>query len=173
VDALIKILSPILVAFFISPLWPLGPNPVPGDPFVIVNKSKNEMALIRENKVHTVVSVGTGKTKELTPEGLFTITVKAKDPYFRRGNIPGGDRANPLGARWIGFDANGTDGRTYGIHGTNQPASIGKYVSQGCIRTQNEVVTSLFPLIPLGTKILVISSEKSYETLAQENGAMK
>ncbi len=170
---MIKILSPILIAFFLSPLWPLGPNPVPGAPFVIVNKSKNELAFINENKVQTVVSVGTGKTQELTPEGLFTITVKAKDPYFRRENIPGGNPKNPLGARWIGFDARGTDGRTYGIHGTNQPASIGKYVSQGCIRSQNEVIKSLFPLIPLGTKILVTSSKKSFELLAQENGAIK
>ncbi|MFF2448683.1 L,D-transpeptidase [Neobacillus sp. NPDC058068] len=170
---MLKILSPILMTFFLSPLWPLGPNPVPGDPFVIVNKSRNELAFISENKVQTVVSVGTGMTQELTPEGLFTITVKAKNPYFRRGNLPGGDPANPLGARWIGFDAKGTDGRTYGIHGTNMPASIGKYVSQGCIRSQNEVISSLFPLIPLGTKILVISSKKSFEKLAQEKGAIK
>lgn len=167
-----KILSPILFAFFISPLWPLGPNPLPGDPFVIVNKTTNELALIDENKVQTVVSVGTGKTKELTPEGLFTITVKAEAPYYRRKDIPGGDPRNPLGSRWIGFDAVETDGRIYGIHGTNQPETIGKYVSQGCIRTQNEVISSLYPLIPLGTKILVISTNKSFEQLAKENGAI-
>jgi len=170
---LIKFLSPILMTFFLSPLWPLGSNPAPGNPFVIVNKSKNEMAFIDENKVQTIVSVGTGKTQELTPEGLFTITVKAEKPYFRKGNIPGGDPKNPLGARWIGFDAKGTDGRIYGIHGTNRPDSIGKYVSLGCIRTQNEVVTSLFPLIPLGTKLLVTSSQKSFDALAKENGAIK
>ncbi|WP_045517488.1 L,D-transpeptidase [Neobacillus niacini] len=168
-----KILSPILFAFFISPLWPLGPNPLSGDPFVIVNKTTNELALIDENKVQTVVSVGTGKTKELTPEGLFTITVKAEDPYYRRKDIPGGDPNNPLGSRWIGFDAEETDGRTYGIHGTNQPASIGRYVSQGCIRSQNEVISSLYPLIPLGTKILVTSTNKSFEQLAKENGAIQ
>ena len=170
---MIKVLSPILFAFFISPLWPLGPNPLPGDPFVIVNKSTNELALIDENKVQTVVSIGTGKTKELTPEGLFTITVKAKDPYYRRKDIPGGDPNNPLGSRWIGFDAEGTDGRIYGIHGTNQPASIGKYVSQGCIRMQNEVISSLYPVIPLGTKILVTSTNKSFEELGKENGAIQ
>jgi lipoprotein-anchoring transpeptidase ErfK/SrfK len=170
---MIKILSPILIAFFISPLWPLGPNPLPGDPFVIVNKATNELALIDENKVQTVVSVGTGKTKELTPEGLFTITVKAEDPYYRRKDIPGGDPKNPLGSRWIGFDAEETDGRIYGIHGTNQPASIGRYVSQGCIRTQNEVISSLYPLIPLGSKILVTSTSKSFEQLAKENGAIQ
>lgn len=170
---MIKVLSSILIAFFISPLWPLGPNPLPGAPFVIVNKSNNELAFIQDNKVQTVVSVGTGKKQELTPEGLFTIVVKAKNPYFRRNDIPGGDPKNPLGSRWIGFDAMGTDGRIYGIHGTNQPASIGKYVSQGCIRTQNEVITSLFPLIPLGTKILVTTSGKSFEKLGKEMGAIK
>ncbi|MBT2656500.1 L,D-transpeptidase [Bacillus sp. ISL-18] len=161
------------MTFFLSPLWPLGANPMVGDPFVIVNKTNNELALINDNKVQTIVSVGTGKTQGLTPEGLFTITVKAKNPYYRKKNIPGGSPKNPLGARWIGFDAKGTDGRIYGIHGTNQPASIGKYVSHGCIRTQNEVVSSLFPLIPLGTKILVTSSNKSFEILAKENGAIK
>ncbi|NYE04935.1 lipoprotein-anchoring transpeptidase ErfK/SrfK [Bacillus niacini] len=170
---MIKLLSPILFAFFISQLWPLGPNPLPGDPFVIVNKTTNELALIDDNKVQTVVSVGTGKTKELTPEGLFTITVKAEEPYYRRKDIPGGDPKNPLGSRWIGFDAEETDGRTYGIHGTNQPASIGKYVSQGCIRTQNEVISSLYPLIPLGTKILVTSTNKSFQQIAKEHGAIQ
>ncbi|MCM3692952.1 L,D-transpeptidase [Neobacillus niacini] len=169
---MIKILSPILFAFFISPLWPLGPNPLPGDPFVIVNKTTNELAFIDDNRVQTVVSVGTGKTKDLTPEGLFTITIKAQDPYYRRKDIPGGDPNNPLGSRWIGFDAQGTDGRIYGIHGTNQPASIGRYVSQGCIRTQNEVISSLYPLIPLGTKILVTSTNKTFTQLAIENGAI-
>ena len=43
----------------------------------------------------------------------------------------------------------------------------------GCIRTQNEVITSLYPMIPLGTKILVISSNKSFEVLAKENGAIQ
>lgn len=170
---MIKLLSPILFAFFISPLWPLGPNPLPGDPFVIVNKTTNELALIDDNKVQTVVSVGTGKTKELTPEGLFTITVKAEEPYYRRKDIPGGDPKNPLGSRWIGFDAEETDGRTFGIHGTNQPASIGKYVSQGCIRTQNEVISSLYPLIPLGTKILVTSTNKSFQQIAKEHRAIQ
>ncbi len=168
-----KLIAMILFAFVISPIWPLGSNPMHGDPFVIVNKRTNELAFINENRVQTIISVGTGKTKDLTPEGLFTITVKAKNPYYIRGNIPGGDPRNPLGTRWIGFDAKGTNGRIYGLHGTNQPASIGKYVSQGCIRMQNEAVSSLYPLIPLGTKILVTSSTKSFEQLAKENGAIQ
>lgn len=156
-----------------SPIWPLGPNPVPGDPFIIVNKHNNQLAYIKDNRVQTIINVATGKTKDLTPEGLFTVTVKAINPYFRKKNIPGGSPKNPLGSRWIGFDANGTNGRVYGIHGTNEPWSIGKYISLGCIRMQNEAVESLFPLVPIGTKVLVTNSKKSFEELAQKYGAIK
>jgi lipoprotein-anchoring transpeptidase ErfK/SrfK len=167
-----KAFSALVLSFILSPIWPLGPNPLPGDPFVIVNKKTNEMAYVNENRIQTVVSVATGKTEELTPEGIFTITVKAKDPYYRKKDIPGGDPQNPLGTRWIGFDAEGTDGRIYGFHGTNQPESIGKNVSLGCIRLQNEAIESLYDYIPIGTKIVVTSSNKSFEDLAKEHGAL-
>jgi lipoprotein-anchoring transpeptidase ErfK/SrfK len=167
-----KAFSALVLSFILSPIWPLGPNPLPGDPFVIVNKKTNEMAYVNENRIQTVVSVATGKTEELTPEGIFTITVKAKDPYYRKKDIPGGDPENPLGTRWIGFDAEGTDGRIYGFHGTNQPESIGKNVSLGCIRLQNEAIESLYDYIPIGTKIVVTSSSKSFEDLAKEHGAL-
>lgn len=165
-------ISILLAAMIVSPIWPLGPNPLPGDPFIIINKQTNEAALINGNRVQTVVSAATGQSKDLTPEGLFTITVKAPDPYYRKKNIPGGDPDNPLGSRWIGFDAENTDGRTYGIHGTNNPASIGKKISQGCIRLQNEAVESLYEYIPLGTKILITSSPKSFLELAKEHRAI-
>lgn len=170
---MIKFISSMLLYFTLSPIWPLGPNPLPGDPFLIVNKESNEAAFINENRVKTVLHVATGRTKELTPEGLFTVTVKAKDPYYRRKDIAGGDPLNPLGTRWIGFDADETDGRIYGLHGTNNPDSIGKYVSQGCIRMQNEAVESLYDQVPLGTKVLVTSSSQSFEELAIEYGAIK
>ncbi|MBT2638757.1 L,D-transpeptidase [Bacillus sp. ISL-39] len=165
-------ISMLLAAFIFSPIWPLGTNPLPGDPFVIVNKQTNEVALINENRVQTVVSAATGKSDELTPEGLFTVTVKAPDPYYRKKDIPGGHPNNPLGSRWIGFDAGDTDGRTYGIHGTNDPSSIGKKISQGCIRLQNEAVESLYEYIPLGTKILVTSTSKDFIELGKEYGAI-
>ncbi|MFE8702556.1 L,D-transpeptidase [Cytobacillus sp. FJAT-54145] len=168
-----KLISSFLLAFTISPIWPLGPNPLPGDPFVIVNKLSNEVAFIDDNRVQTVISVATGKTEDLTPEGLFTITVKAKNPYYRKKDIPGGDPKNPLGTRWIGFNAGDTDGRIYGIHGTNDPKSIGKNVSQGCIRMQNEAIESLFDYIPIGSKILVVSSKKSYEEMGIQYGAIE
>lgn len=72
--------------------------------------------------------------------------------------------------RWIGFDAKDTDGRIYGIHGTNQPNSIGKYVSNGCIRLRNERVVELYEKVPLGTKVWIVTSGKSFEDLAKEKG---
>ncbi|MCM3215454.1 L,D-transpeptidase [Niallia taxi] len=167
---MLKLLAFMLLG--LSPLWPLGDNPLPGDPFLIINKSTNELTLIDDNRVQTVISVATGKRDELTPEGLFTVTVKAENPYYRKKNIMGGDSKNPLGTRWIGFDAEGTDGRTYGIHGTNNPASIGHYVSEGCVRMQNEVIESIFQTVPLGTKVLITDSKQGSEALAIEYGAI-
>ena len=126
-------------------------------PFLIVNKEVNQLAFISNSKIQEIFPVGTGKSKELTPEGLFTVKIKAVNPYFRKKNIPGGDPRNPLGTRWIGFDAINTDGRIYGVHGTNQPNTVGKYISNGCVRLSNSDVERLYQQVPLGTKILVLS----------------
>lgn len=163
----------LIASLSLSPLWPLGANPIPGDPFLIVNKQTNQLAFIEDNRIQMITDVATGMTNELTPEGMFTVTVKAANPYYRKKNINGGDPNNPLGTRWIGFDAVGTDGRIYGLHGTNRPDSIGKYVSQGCIRLQNQNIESLYELIPLGTKILILTTTKNFEQLAYEYGAIQ
>jgi lipoprotein-anchoring transpeptidase ErfK/SrfK len=165
----------ILLAILLmaSPIWPLGRNPLPGDPFLIINKETNQLAYINEGEIAGTYGAATGKTTDLTPEGLFTVTVKAKDPYYRKKDIPGGDPRNPLGTRWIGFDAEGTDGRIYGIHGTNQPSSIGKYISNGCIRMLNKNVEFIYDRVPLGTKVLIVKTPKSFQELGKEYGALK
>lgn len=163
----------LAIILFASPIWPLGRNPLPGDPFIIVNKESNQLAYVDDGKVQRTFPVATGKTTTLTPEGLFNVTVKAKNPYYRKKNIPGGDPRNPLGSRWIGFDAKGTDGRIYGIHGTNQPSSIGKYISNGCIRMHNKHVEYLFDQVPVGTKVLVVKTNKSFYQLGKEHGSIK
>ncbi|WP_051556639.1 L,D-transpeptidase [Alkalihalobacterium bogoriense] len=156
-----------------SPIWPIGQNPIVGDPFIIVNKMTNELAYIQDGEIQKVYSVATGKTEELTPEGTFTIVVKAVNPYYRKKNIEGGSNENPLGSRWIGFDALDTDGRTYGVHGTNRPSSIGSYVTAGCIRLQNKDVETLFDEVPLGTKITIINSMETFEHVGNQHGALK
>jgi lipoprotein-anchoring transpeptidase ErfK/SrfK len=156
----------------VSILFPFGTHPNPGDPFLIVNKKVNELAYIDGNEVQRVLSVATGKSVDQTPEGLFTIIVKAENPYYRKKNIEGGVKENPLGTRWIGFDAKGTNGRIYGVHGTNRPDSIGKYTTAGCIRLLNEEVELLFNDIPIGTKILITSSDHSFYELARQTEAI-
>ncbi|PFA63923.1 L,D-transpeptidase [Bacillus sp. AFS015802] len=163
----------LAIILFASPIWPLGRNPVPGDPFIIVNKENNQLAYIDDGKIQGTFPVATGKTAILTPEGLFNVTVKAKNPYYRKKNIPGGDPRNPLGTRWIGFDAKGTDGRIYGIHGTNRPSSIGRYISNGCIRMHNKNVEYLFDQVPIGTKVLIVKTNKTFNRLGKEYGALK
>lgn len=166
------IFSILLLVSPISPLWPIGPNPLPGDPLIIVNKTTNEVAFISDGEIQDVYKAATGKKPELTPEGMFTVTVKAINPYYRKKNIQGGSPKNPLGTRWIGFDAVDTDGRTYGIHGTNQPWSIGLYISEGCIRLNNEDVEKLFGDVPIGTKIFITNENRSFEQIGKEKGAI-
>lgn len=166
------ILKWMLALMFIAPIWPLGENPSVGDPFLIVNKKTNELAYVKEGEIQKVYSVATGLTDDLTPEGKYTITVKAINPYYRKKNIAGGAKENPLGTRWIGFDANGTDGRIYGVHGNNNPESIGRYITQGCIRMHNNQVEELFLTIPLGTKIVIVRSDWTFEQLGKEYGAI-
>ncbi|GEN52147.1 hypothetical protein HFA01_04090 [Halobacillus faecis] len=148
-----------------SLLNPFLPPHTPDESVIIVNKATHEVVLYQSDKVLFKAPAAIGKTKDLTPEGRFNVKVKAKDPYYRKKDIPGGDPMNPLGSRWIGFDARGTDGRIYGIHGTNQPDSIGKSVSAGCIRMRNKDVETLFDMVPAETDVLIVDSEKEMSDL--------
>ena len=67
---------------------------------------------------------------------------------------PGGP-GNPLGARALYLFQNGRD-TFYRIHGTTEPQSIGRSVSNGCIRMLNEHVTDLYERVPIGTPVTVL-----------------
>ncbi|WP_225983603.1 L,D-transpeptidase [Pradoshia sp. D12] len=155
-----KWMSLWLLLQVMSPIWPLGPNPIPGDPFIVINKQTNQLVFYVDNQERYQFSIATGKNDEDTPEGLFTIITKFEDPEYSRKSIPGNDERNPLGSRWMGFDARKTNGRNYGIHGTNQEDSIGKKVSAGCIRMKNQEVQVLFELVPLGTKVYIYDNSE-------------
>jgi lipoprotein-anchoring transpeptidase ErfK/SrfK len=162
----------LMLLISLSPIWPIGDNPRVGDPYIIVNKQSNKLAYIDEGMIQKVYPVATGKTNDLTPEGEFDVVMKAKNPYYIKKNIPGGSPKNPLGSRWIGFNARGTEGNKYGIHGTNNPSSIGKYISEGCIRMYKQDVEFLYDRIPIGTKVFIVKSNKSFEQLGKEKGAI-
>ena len=65
--------------------------------------------------------------------------------------IPGGSPRNPMGAAALGLDRG-----NYAIHGTNDPASIGGFVSHGCIRMYNADVMDLYARVPVGAKVAVV-----------------
>jgi lipoprotein-anchoring transpeptidase ErfK/SrfK len=76
-----------------------------------------------------------------------------RQPYLPRF-MAGGD-GNPLGARALYL------GDTlYRIHGTNQPSTIGSFVSSGCIRLTNEDITDLYSRVKVGTRVVVLSGKE-------------
>ena len=94
-----------------------------------------------------------------TPVGHFAIQNKAVWPPWEAywgEHMPGGSSRNPLGARWLGTTARGREeGRVIGIHGTNQPSSIGQRISGGCLRTYNHFAIELYNNIPVGTQVWI------------------
>lgn len=166
-------LSLLFIIHAISPIWPLGPNPLPGDPFIIINLQTNELYYYEEEQELLHFPVATGREKGDTPEGLYTIVTKFTDPEYSSKRIPAENPRNPLGSRWMGIDARETNGRVYGIHGTNREDSIGKHLSGGCIRMKNEDVERLFAHVPLGTKVYIYAGDEPPLTFAIQYGAVR
>jgi lipoprotein-anchoring transpeptidase ErfK/SrfK len=73
----------------------------------------------------------------------------ARQPYLPR--FMAGGPGNPLGARAMYLGSS-----VYRIHGTNDPSTIGKFVSSGCIRLTNEDVADLFSRVDVGTRVVVL-----------------
>lgn len=104
---------------------------------IIVELSKFQLHLLDGDRVIHTYPVAIGKMA-LTPVGEFTIV--SKEPN------PGG----PFGSYWLGLSK-----PHYGIHGTNDPSSIGRAVSHGCIRMYNDDVNQLAALVPLHTRVTI------------------
>jgi lipoprotein-anchoring transpeptidase ErfK/SrfK len=86
------------------------------------------------------------------PTWTPTENMRRRDPSLPV-SVPGGP-ANPLGARALYLFRDGRD-TLYRIHGTNQPSSIGKAASSGCIRMLDEHIFELYASVPIGTKVVV------------------
>ncbi|WP_191561012.1 L,D-transpeptidase family protein [Metabacillus idriensis] len=141
-----------------------------GSNFIIINKSNNQLAFYQNSKLKSVFKVATGRQPSYTPEGKFKIVSKIVNrPYYKKG-IPGGDPRNPLGNRWLGINARGTWGTTYAIHGNNNPSSIGKYISDGCIRMYDNEVEWLYGQVNMNTTVIITSSGKTFDSIALANG---
>jgi lipoprotein-anchoring transpeptidase ErfK/SrfK len=79
----------------------------------------------------------------------------ARQPYLPR--FMAGGPGNPLGARAMYLGSS-----EYRIHGTNDPTTIGKFVSSGCIRLTNEDVADLFGRVDVGTKVVVLPKNAAH-----------
>lgn len=93
-----------------------------------------------------------------TPLGDFYIANKITDPdWYNRGEVvPAGDPENPLGKRWMGL-GKGERATPYGIHPTNEPGSIRKSLSRGCVRMRPDEAETVFRLCPIGTPVRIHS----------------
>jgi len=108
---------------------------------ILINTKDKELSLYRENKLIKTYPIAIGKPSTPTPKGVFKIINKAINP------------GGPFGIRWLGLSAPNGD---YGIHGTNTPSSIGKAVSNGCVRMFNKDVLEVSNLVGIGTKVTII-----------------
>lgn len=100
--------------------------------------------------------------KRAWPRWTPTSNMLKRDPDLyepHRGGMEGGIE-NPLGARALYMFKNGRD-TLYRIHGTNNPGSIGRAQSAGCIRLFNQDIVDLHDRVASGTKVVVLSEEES------------
>lgn len=120
---------------------------------IVIDKSQNILTLKANDEIFKTYRVSTGKNS-CTPVGTFKITNKIVDPpwYPPTGKmIPSGDPRNVLGSRWLGISKQG-----YGIHGTTDPQSIGKSVTEGCVRLKNAEVEELYTIVPEGAEVVIV-----------------
>jgi len=128
---------------------------------IVVKTSERRLYFVLDGRNALRFPVGVGKAgQEWT--GLARITGKYVRPAWappadiRRENprlpavIPGGAPNNPMGQ----FAMTLGDG-TYAIHGTDRPASVGRFVSHGCIRMYNADIRELFSMVTVGTPVIV------------------
>ncbi|MGO9228709.1 MAG: L,D-transpeptidase [Bryobacteraceae bacterium] len=113
---------------------------------IIVSIPDRKLAVMEAGRVLRVFPTAVGAPKSPSPAGSFKIVQRIPDPtYYTRGRIVPPGKSNPLGTRWLGLSVKG-----YGIHGTNNPGSIGHNASHGCIRMRNHDVEQLFEMVSVG-----------------------
>jgi lipoprotein-anchoring transpeptidase ErfK/SrfK len=115
--------------------------------------------------------VATVQMKRQWPSWHPPVEMQARDARARewRNGMPGGP-TNPLGARALYLYRNGRD-TLYRIHGTNEPRSIGRAVSSGCIRLLNADVIDLYNRVPIGTRVVVLPALGPMERISSLLGA--
>lgn len=136
---------------------------------IVVDVAGRFLYLVEASGVARRYGVGVGRAG-LAFRGSAEVARKAKWPSWRptdnmikrnpkkyaryAGGMKGGPR-NPLGSRALYLYRDGRD-TLYRIHGTTEPWTIGKAVSNGCIRMVNEHVEDLYERVPVGAQVVVL-----------------
>ncbi len=113
---------------------------------IVVSIPNRKLALVEDGRVVKVYRVAVGKLSTPTATGAFRIVRRLSNPaYYQPGIVIPPGKGNPLGTRWLGLDQPG-----FGIHGTNEPGTVGRFASHGCIRMRNRDVEELFARVRVG-----------------------
>jgi lipoprotein-anchoring transpeptidase ErfK/SrfK len=128
---------------------------------IVISTKEKRLYLVQNDGTALKYGIGVGK-QGFAWKGTETVSRKAEWPDWtppkemiaRRPELPDhmeGGLNNPLGARALYLGST-----LYRIHGTNEPNSIGKAVSSGCIRMANPDVMDLYSRVSVGTKVVVL-----------------
>jgi lipoprotein-anchoring transpeptidase ErfK/SrfK len=119
---------------------------------IVVSLEDRKLALIENGAVKKIYTVAVGKPSTPSPEGTFTIQRRVANPTYQHEGktvLPGPN--NPVGTRWMGLSKTG-----YGIHGTNEPKSIGKAASHGCIRMAKADLEEFYTMVAVGDTVRLV-----------------
>lgn len=105
-----------------------------------INIWHKKIELIKEAQVLKTFKVAPGAIDTPSPVGIYRIV--SKEQGWGKG----------FGSCWLGLNV---PWGQYGIHGTNKPELIGKYVSHGCFRMRNRDIEELYELVPVGTEVII------------------
>lgn len=126
---------------------------------IVVSLEDRKLALVEDGQVKKVYSVAVGKPSTPSPVGTFTIERRVANPTYHHDGktiLPG--PGNPVGTRWMGLSKRG-----YGIHGTNEPKSIGKAASHGCIRMAKADLEEFYEMVAAGDTVELVG-QRNEET---------
>jgi lipoprotein-anchoring transpeptidase ErfK/SrfK len=139
-----------------------------GPRVIVVSLEDKKLALVEDGQVKKVYTVAVGKPSTPSPTGTFTIARRVKNPTYSHDGktvLPG--PGNPVGTRWMGLNIKG-----YGIHGTNEPKSIGKAASHGCIRMAKKDLEEMYEMVSVGDSVELVG-ERNEETAQLFGGDQK
>jgi lipoprotein-anchoring transpeptidase ErfK/SrfK len=128
---------------------------------VLVSLPDRQLAVLENGKLLRRFPVAVGAAASPSPQGQFEIVSRIPNPtYYHPGTVIPAGSDNPIGPRWLGLNQKG-----YGIHGTNQPRSVGRAASHGCIRLRNRDVVELFAMVRVGDTVEIQGERNEQLTL--------